>query len=95
MIIERWTWVVRPVHQSEVIELLKALVEALGFTPRICTYRFGAIDKISSDLEFESFLDREEWWEGFDPNLAEYVVWIEKELELAEPGLTCELLIVH
>ena len=95
MIVERWTWEVRPDNQSEVIESLKALVKALGFTPRICTYRFGAVDKVVSDIEFESFLDREKWWEGVDRNLPEYLAWIEKQSDLTEAGRTCELLIVH
>jgi hypothetical protein len=95
MIVERWTWTVRPRYQSEVIELLKALVEALGFTPRICTYRFGATDRVSSELESESYQARAEWWDGFDGNVPEYVAWLEKQSDLTEAGRTCELLIVH
>ena len=95
MIVERWKWKVRYKHQSEFIESLKALVEALGFTPRVCTYRFGAVDTVTSELEFESFLDREKWWEDFDRSMLEYVEFVEKSQDLAEPDRACELLIVH
>ena len=95
MVVERWTWQVRPARQSEFIESLKAMVEAIGFTPRVCTYRFGAVDKVTSELEFESFLDREKWYEAFDRSLPEFVEFVKKTQDLAEPGRVCELLIVH
>jgi len=95
MIVERWTWQVKPARQSEFIELVKATVEALGLTPRVCSYRFGAVDTVSSDLEFETFLDRTEWWDNYDPSLPEVVEWYEKYPDLTELGRTMELLIVH
>ena len=95
MVIERWTWQVRPSNQQEAIELLKDLVKALGFKPRVCSYRFGPVEAVSSDLEFDSFLDREKWWADLDTSLPEYVAWEERLGELTEPGITSELLIVH
>ncbi len=95
MIVERWTWQVRTENKSEFIELVKASVEALGFTPRVCSYRFGAMDTVSSDLEFETLQDREKWWDNHDTSLPVWVEWYEKYPDLIEPGRTCELLFVH
>jgi hypothetical protein len=95
MIVERWTWTVRPAHQDEFVGAVKALVEAHGLTPRVCTYRFGGADRVTSDLKFESFLDREKWWENADRSRPEYIEFQKKQLELAEPGRVSELLIVH
>jgi hypothetical protein len=94
MIVERITWKVSYSHQNEFIELLKATVEAMGFTPCVCTYRFGAADIVTSDLEFETFLDREKYWEDFDYNAPEHVAFHERLPDLATTAKH-ELLIVH
>jgi hypothetical protein len=95
MIVERWTWQVNPAHKSEFIELTKALVQALGMKPRVCSYRFGVSTAVSSDMEFETFLDREKYWERLDTSIPEWVEFHEKHPDLVETGTTCELLIVH
>ena len=95
MIIERWTYTVRYSNRSEFIDLLKDTVRLMGFTPRVCSVRFGAADRVSSDLEFESLLAREEFWENFDYDTPGWNERHDEFMALAETGTTCELLIVH
>ena len=95
MIVERVTWKVNHIHQSEFIELLKALVEAMGHTPRVCSCMFGPADTVTSELEFETMEDREKSVNDFDLSMPEYVAYVEKYPELAETGMTRELLRLH
>ena len=95
MIVERITWKVNHIHHSEFIKLVKAAVEGLGKTPRICSYMFGPKDVVTSDLEFETMDDRQKYWADLDRNQADFVEWIKKYPDLAEIGMTAELLRVH
>jgi hypothetical protein len=95
MIIERWTWTVHYSHKSEFTGLVKEHVAQIGFTPRICSTRFGTTDRVSWDLEFESFLAREEFWESFDYDRPGWNERHDRFIALSETGTTCELLVVH
>lgn len=95
MIVERWTWKTREGHRAEVIELVKALVEEAGLTPRVCSYVFGPYNVVSSDLEFETMEDRAKFWESFDPSQPRMAEWNRKRPDLVDHDTTCHLLRVH
>jgi hypothetical protein len=95
VIIERFTWKVSHLHHAEFIALVRALVEAMGHTPRVCSYLFGDADIVTSDLEFETLADREQSVVDFDFSLPEWAAFVEKYPDLAETGMTRELLRVH
>jgi hypothetical protein len=95
VIIERFTWKVSHLHHAEFIALVRALVEAMGHTPRVCSYLFGDAGIVTSDLEFGSVVDREQAIADLDYTLPEWVKFIEKYPDLAETGMTRELLRVH
>jgi hypothetical protein len=95
MIIERFTWKVSHQRHKEFIRLVKALVEAMGHTPRVCSYLFGDADIVTSELEFQSLADREQSVIDFDYSLPEWAAFVERYPDLAETGMTRELLRVH
>jgi hypothetical protein len=95
MLIERFTWKVSHLHQKEFIELLKAMLEAQGKTPRVCSYVFGDRETVTSDLQYETMADREQDIADFDYDQPEWIAWVEKYPDLAETGITCELLRLH
>jgi hypothetical protein len=95
MIIERWTWKAKVGCRAEVIELVKAMVEEAGLTPRVCTYAFGPYQVVISDLEFETEQDRQEWWAGVDWSQPAMVEWHKKEPDLTESDIDHALLHVH
>jgi hypothetical protein len=82
-------------HHNEFIELVKATVEAWGFTPRVCSHLFGDADIVTSDLEFETHADREAFMAGFDDSQPEYVEFLKRYPDLAETGMTRDLLRVR
>jgi hypothetical protein len=94
MIVERWTWKVKVGSRAEVIELLKDWVQAAGLTPRVCTYVYGLYEVVTSDLEFETQEDQNQFWNDLDwsrPALAE---WSKRRPDLTESSHR-ELLQVH
>lgn len=95
MIIERWTWKTKFGCKDEVIKLVKAMVEGLGLTPRVCTFTFGPYHTVFSDLEFESEEDRKQFWDDFDGSQPDFVEWHKRQPELTESDITRELLQVH
>ena len=95
MLVERFTWKVSHLVQKEFIELLKAMLEAQGKTPRVCTYVFGDRDIVTSDLHYETLADREKDVADFDYNQPEWIAFVAKYPDLAETGMTCELLQMH
>lgn len=95
MLIERFTWKVSHLHQKEFIELLKAMLEAQGKTPRVCSYVFGDRDIVMSDLHYETMADREKDMAGLDYDQPEWIAFVEKYPDLAETGMTSELLRLH
>jgi hypothetical protein len=95
MIVERFTWKAKVGCRAEVIELVKALVEEIGLTPRVCSYVFGPYDIVSSDLEFETMEDREKFWADFDGSGPAWAEFHEKLPDLTGSGATHELLQVH
>ena len=95
MIVVRYTWKVNHIRQSEFIELVKAAVEEAGLTPRICSYVFGPTDTVTSDLEYETIEDwvkRRNDWDRSQPAFAEF---LKKYPDLAEIGMTTEVLQVY
>ena len=95
MIVERWTWKVKVGCRAEVVKAIKAAVEEIGLTPRICSFIFGPFDIVISDLEFESEEDmnknRAVRYDKGGPALAE---WHKKRRELVVSE-NCGLLRVH
>jgi hypothetical protein len=94
MLIERFTWKVSHLHQKEFIELLKAMLEAWGKTPRVCTYVFGDRDIVTSDLYYETMADRERDVAEVDYDQPGWIAFVAKYPDLAETGMT-SLLQVH
>jgi hypothetical protein len=95
MLIERFTWKVSHLHQKEFIELLKAMLEAWGKTSRVCTYVFGDRDIVTSDLHYETMADREMDVADSDYDQPAWIAFVAKYPDLAETGMTSELLQVH
>jgi len=95
MIVERWTFRVNHIYQDEFVELLKAAVEEAGLTPRVCTYEFGPVDTVISDLEFATSEDREAFWGSMDWSQPKVTEYLKRYPDLAEAGATKELLRVH
>lgn len=95
MLIERFTWKVSHLHQKEFIELLKAMLEAQGKSPHVCSYVFGDRDIVTSDLQYETMADREKDVADFDYDQPEWIAFVEKYPDLAETGMTSELLRLH
>ena len=97
MIVERWTWKVKVGCRTEVIKMVKAMVEEAGLTPRVCTYTFGPWWIVTSDLEFETEEDRREFWKDFDFSAPAFAEWYKKRPDLLESyeGNHHELLQVH
>lgn len=94
MIIARFSWKAKTGCRPEVIKLVKALAEELGFTPRVCTYRWGVYDTVTSEFEFETMEDQDKFWNNVDPSQPAYAEWIKKVPDLVESHWM-ELLHVH
>lgn len=95
MIIERWTWKVKVGCRAEVIELVKAVVEESGLTPRVCTFTYGRYyEMVTSDLEFETEEDQKKFWNDLDSSQPAWVEWQKKRPDLTESSRR-ELLRVH
>ena len=94
MIIERWTWNVKVGCRDEVIELVKALVEETGLTPRVCTFTYGPYETVTSDLEFETEEDHKKFWDDLDWSQPKAAEWSKKRPDLTESSYR-ELLQVH
>ena len=83
------------------LQLARALAEVLdpvaeaGLKSRVCSYRFGPWEIVTSDLEFETEEDRIKYWkDDFDRSAPAYVEWHEKYPDLCE-SYEHELLRVH
>ena len=94
MIIARYTWKAKSGCRAEVITLVKAMVERLGFTPRVCTYEWGSYDIVTSDLEFETMEDLDKFWKDLDRSQPAWVEWLKNYPDLVESHWS-ELLQVH
>ena len=97
MVVDRWTWKVKPGHKNEVIEVLKALFKLNGSTGRVCTQMYGAFDEVSSYEEYETVEDLRKVWEGdaIDWSRPEVRDLTKKLEDLTETGTTHELYRVH
>ena len=95
MIVERWTWKVKPGCQDEMIKLLKALIEETGLTPRVWTFRFGPGDIVGSDIEFETEEDRQKWWREVDASKPKAAEFAKKHHDLIRASALRELVRVH
>ena len=95
MIVQRYTFKVKPGCKGDFIQLTKALVEESGRTPRVCSYTFGPYHTVISDLEFESEEDMRKYWDEVDWSGPQASEWLKKHNELIESGATVELLQVH
>jgi hypothetical protein len=95
MIVVRYTWKVNHIHHSEFIKLLKAMIEEAGLTPRVCSHMFGPRDTVSSELEFETIEDWRAWWGDVDWSKPAVTEFEARYPDLAEIGMTAELLRIH
>ena len=97
MIVDRFTWKVKAGCKEEVVQLVKALAEEAGMTPRVCTFTYGPRDIVTSDFEFETEEDRGKYWEDFDWSAPAFSEWHKKYPDLTESyeGNHRELLRVH
>jgi hypothetical protein len=95
MVIERWTWKAKFGCKDEVIKFVKAVVEEAGLTPRVCSYVFGPYEIVTSDLEFETEQDRQEFWDDFDGNKPNITEWHKKQRDLTESEISHDLLHMH
>jgi hypothetical protein len=71
------------------------MLEAQGKTPHVCSYVFGDRDTVTSDLLYESMADREKDIADFDYDQPEWIAFVERFPDLAETGMTSELLRLH
>ena len=94
MVIARYHWKAKTGCREELIKLVKAAVEELGFTPRVCTYVWGFWDTVTSDLEFETMEDEGKFWDNVDTSQPAFAELVEKEPDLFESHWR-ELLQVH
>ena len=94
MIVRRFLWKAKTGGRAEVIELVKAMVEELGFTPRVCTYRDGSYDTVISYLEFETEEDEKRMWDNIDSSQPAWVEWHKRSPDLVESHWS-EYLQVH
>jgi len=93
MIVQRVMFKVKLGCRAEFIELTKAVVVEAGLTPRVCSYRHGPRDTVTSDLEFETEEDRQEF--PFDYSRPKAAEWVKKLTDLIVPGTTNEVLQVY
>ena len=98
MIIQRFTWKVKPGCKNKFIDLTKALVQEAGLTPRVWSFVSEPSDIVGSDLEFETEQDRQTFWDKVDKSKPAWVEWQTKGGDLTESDVsdhTKELLRVH
>ena len=66
MIVERFTWHVKPGHQHEFVELIKAERERIGaVTLRIYVPFFGPHNVVIGEIEFQSKEEQGDFWESY------------------------------
>jgi hypothetical protein len=95
MIVNRPTWKITHLHHEELIELLEAMLETQGKTPRVCSYVFGDRDTVTSGLHYGTMADREQDIADFNHDRSEGTKLVEKHPDLAETGMTSELLLLQ
>jgi hypothetical protein len=91
MIVERFTWHVKPGRQQEFVELVKAERERAGEgTLRIYVPFFGPHNVVIAEIEFENTEEQdrfwEEWWQA-----PEAQTYLENLSKLQDAGGSREL----
>ena len=98
MIVERYTWVVKPGRRQDLIQWCKELVgrkELKDYTTRIYSTSFGARNNVVLEVEYETEESRLEYWAGIEwtPESTEF---LNQHHDMIEGlGQTRELLNLH
>ena len=95
MIVQRFTFKAKVGCESEVIKLVKDMVEEFGFIPRVCSYVFGPLEIVTSEVEFESIEARQRFYDEVDWSGPKAAEWLKRRADLTESGTTIELFRVH
>jgi hypothetical protein len=95
MIVERFTWHVKPGHQQEFVELVKGERERIGKAEvRIYVPFYGPHNVVIGELEFETLEDQDgfwqEWWQA-----PEAQTYMEALSQLQDAGGSHELWILE
>jgi len=92
MIVERYSWKVKPFCMDKIVELVKAEVATWDKPPkwRVYTSNIGRENTIAMEFEFENLAEMEKYWAAWvaKPETAEYD---KKWNELVETGIGNEI----
>ena len=91
MFVERFTWHVKPGHQHEFVELVKAERERIGQVT-LCIYApfFGPHNVVIGEIEFENIEAQDKFWEEWLP-APEVQTFLENLSKLQDAGGSREL----
>ena len=91
MIVERFTWHVKPGHTPEFVELVKAERERVGeVTLRLYVPFFGPHNVVIGEIEFENTEEQDKYWEGW-LGKPEAQTFLENLVKLQDAGGSREL----
>ena len=95
MIVERFTWHVKPGHQPEFVELVKAERERVGeVTLRIYVPFYGPHNVVIGELEFKDTEEQDKFWETWW-QAPEAQTYLENLAKLQDAGGSRELWILE